>query len=60
MLLCSLLVLTPWEWAAVSLILFVSGTEIRVRAEDKRLAGRFGEEFETYRKKVPAYLPLVR
>jgi protein-S-isoprenylcysteine O-methyltransferase Ste14 len=52
--------LTPWRWAAVSLVLFVVGTEIRVRAEDKLLASRFGPEFAEYRRKVPAYVPFVR
>jgi len=60
MLLCSLLILTPWEWAVVAVILFIIGTEIRVRTEDKLLASRFGEEFEAYRKKVRAYIPFVR
>ena len=60
MLLCTLFVLTPWEWAAASLALFIAGTEIRVRAEDRLLASRFGEEFYAYRKQVRAYIPFVR
>ena len=59
-LLSTILLLTPWRWAAVSLVLFVVGTEIRVRTEDKLLASRFGREFAEYRKKVPAYVPFVR
>jgi protein-S-isoprenylcysteine O-methyltransferase Ste14 len=59
-LLSTILLLTPWRWAAVSLALFVAGTEIRVRTEDKLLASRFGREFAEYRKKVPAYVPFVR
>jgi len=60
MLLCTIIVLTPWRWAIMALVLFLIGTEIRVRTEDKLLAGRFGEAFEDYRKSVPAYLPFVR
>lgn len=60
MLLCSLLVLTPWEWALVSLALFVAGTEIRVRSEDQLLESRFGEDFQKYRAQVRAYVPFVR
>jgi protein-S-isoprenylcysteine O-methyltransferase Ste14 len=60
MLLCTMIVLTPWRWAIMALVLFLIGTEIRVRTEDKLLAGRFGEAFEDYRKSVPAYLPFVR
>jgi protein-S-isoprenylcysteine O-methyltransferase Ste14 len=59
-LLSTILLLTPWRWAAVSLAFFVAGTEIRVRTEDKLLASRFGREFTEYRKKVPAYVPFVR
>jgi protein-S-isoprenylcysteine O-methyltransferase Ste14 len=59
-LLSTILLLTPWRWAAVSLVLFVVGTEIRVRAEDKLLASRFGPKFAEYRRKVPAYVPFVR
>jgi protein-S-isoprenylcysteine O-methyltransferase Ste14 len=60
MLLSSLLILTPWEWAAVALVLFIAGTEIRVHAEDRLLASRFGEEFAAYRAKTRAYIPFVR
>jgi protein-S-isoprenylcysteine O-methyltransferase Ste14 len=59
-LLCTLLLLTPWQWIAVSLALFIGGTEIRVRSEEQLLASRFEEEFEVYRKAVPAYIPFVR
>jgi protein-S-isoprenylcysteine O-methyltransferase Ste14 len=60
MLLCTLLLLTPWRWALLSLALFLAGTEIRVRTEDRLLAARFGESFHQYRQKTPAYLPFVR
>lgn len=60
MLLCTIFLLTPWHWAAVALVIYFIGTEIRVRVEDKLLAGRFGREFESYRKSVPAYIPFVR
>ncbi len=45
---------------ALAVIIFLAGTEIRVRAEDRLLRRRFGEEFESYRSKVPAYLPFLR
>ncbi len=59
-LLSTLLLLTKPLWIAVSLALFIAGTEIRIRAEDRLLASRFGAEFEAYRKTVPAYIPFVR
>lgn len=45
---------------ALALALFLAGTEIRVRIEDRLLAERFGEEFHAYRKSTPAYIPLLR
>lgn len=59
-LVCTLVLLTEWKWVAVSLLFFIAGTEIRVRTEDRLLASRFGEAFEAYRARVPAYIPFVR
>jgi protein-S-isoprenylcysteine O-methyltransferase Ste14 len=39
---------------------FLVGTEIRVRIEDRLLSARFGEQFEQYRRSTRAYLPLLR
>ena len=41
-------------------IVFLIGTEIRMRIEDGLLKARFGAEFEAYRRGVRGYLPLVR
>ena len=60
MLLSTIFVLTPWQWAVFSLALFVAGTEIRVYAEDRLLASRFGDRFFDYKTRVRAYLPFVR
>jgi len=60
MLLSTLLLLTPWRWALVLVAVFLVGTEIRVRTEERLLASRFQDAFREYRKKVPAYLPFVR
>jgi protein-S-isoprenylcysteine O-methyltransferase Ste14 len=60
MLLSTLLLLTSWQWAAVSVVFFIAGTEIRVRTEERLLASRFGEKFEQYRRQVPAYIPWLR
>jgi protein-S-isoprenylcysteine O-methyltransferase Ste14 len=59
-LLSTLCLLTPWQWALLSLALFVAGTEIRVHAEDGLLSSRFGPEFTAYKRKVSAYVPFVR
>jgi len=53
------IIVTPWQLFVPSLILFIIGTEIRVRTEETLLAERFGEGFHAYKRKVPAYLPFV-
>lgn len=55
-----LLLRTDWRWAAISLLFFIAGTEIRVRAEDLLLASRFDDKFRTYQRSVSAYIPFVR
>lgn len=54
------ILLASWQWALAGLALSVAGNEIRVRAEDRLLEGRFGEEFRQHRRKVWAYVPFVR
>jgi len=44
----------------VALGLFIIGLEIRVRVEDGLLRERFGVEFISWSKAVPAYLPFIR
>jgi protein-S-isoprenylcysteine O-methyltransferase Ste14 len=41
-------------------LVFVAGTEIRVRIEERLLASRFADSFSDYRRSVPAYIPFVR
>jgi protein-S-isoprenylcysteine O-methyltransferase Ste14 len=52
-------IVTPWPLFLVSLIVFIIGTEIRVRTEEKLLASRFGEEFQEYKRTVPGYIPFL-
>jgi len=60
MLLATGFVWTWWPTFAAAVIVFLLGTEIRVRAEDRLLRERFGDAFEAYRSRVPAYIPFVR
>ncbi len=60
MLLCTILARSSWLGGLVSVAVFIAGTEIRMRAEDRLLASRFGEAFQAWRRKTPAYLPLIR
>jgi len=60
MLVVTMLLRMPWPWMPAALALFIAGTEIRIRSEDRLLESRFGDAFRRYRKEVPAYLPFVR
>ena len=60
MLLGTGLMITPVPLLLLSTMLFVIGTEIRVRIEDRLLASRFGEQFREYQSTVPAYIPFVK
>jgi protein-S-isoprenylcysteine O-methyltransferase Ste14 len=51
---------TWWPMFVAGVIFFLAGTEIRVRAEDRLLAGRFQESFTAYRSRVRAYIPFIR
>jgi protein-S-isoprenylcysteine O-methyltransferase Ste14 len=63
-LLCILLgtgfLITPWRLLLPAILLFVIGTEIRVRIEDNLLASQFGDRFSEYKKRVPAYIPFPK
>ena len=53
------IIVTGWKLFAVAFALFIAGTAIRVRTEECLLASSFGEEFEAYKRDVPAYLPFL-
>jgi protein-S-isoprenylcysteine O-methyltransferase Ste14 len=52
--------ITPLPLLTLSVLVFIAGTEIRVRIEDKLLASRFGAGFLDYQRNVPAYIPFLR
>jgi protein-S-isoprenylcysteine O-methyltransferase Ste14 len=60
MLLCTILMLTEWQWALLCVALFIAGTEIRVWSEDSLLESRFGDQFREWKRRVPAYIPFLR
>ena len=41
----------------LAMMLFIAGTYIRVRSEERLLRQAFGSEFEEYARKVPALIP---
>jgi protein-S-isoprenylcysteine O-methyltransferase Ste14 len=54
------LLITPIPVLLLAVIVFILGTEIRVRAEEKLLASRFGDSFRDYQRAVPAYIPFLK
>lgn len=50
------------QWAAIlgAGAIYIIGTEIRVRSEERLLRGRFGAAFDDYASRVSAYIPFVR
>ena len=57
MLIATGLAMEHWIALIVAMILFVIGTLIRVRSEEKLLRSAFGKEFDDYAARVPAVLP---
>ena len=49
-----------WWALLAALVLYAAGTAIRVRAEERLLQEAFGEDFEAYRRYVPAVIPRWR
>jgi len=60
MLLQTGLVKAWWPLFLAGVVFYLIGTEIRVRAEDRLLAARFGTEFERYKRATRAYIPFIR
>jgi protein-S-isoprenylcysteine O-methyltransferase Ste14 len=52
-------IIAGWKLSVIALLLFIIGTEIRVHIEERLLASHFGQEFEVYKRSVPAYTPFV-
>ncbi len=52
--------ITPLPMLLLATAVFMLGTEIRVRIEDRLLASRFGDRFREYQRSVPAYIPFMK
>jgi len=49
--------LTLWPALLGAIVIFLIGTFVRIRSEEKLLRATFGEQFEDYARRVPAFLP---
>jgi protein-S-isoprenylcysteine O-methyltransferase Ste14 len=57
MLLATGLAISHWLAVLAALLVFIIGTVIRVRSEEKLLREAFGQEFDNYSQRVPAIVP---
>jgi protein-S-isoprenylcysteine O-methyltransferase Ste14 len=51
---------TPLWLLLPAVIVFLVGTEIRIKIEDQLLSSCFGKRFREYQGSVPAYIPFLR
>lgn len=54
------LLISPLYLLVLAAALFLAGTEIRMRVEDKLLEAQFGAEFRDYQQHVPRLIPLLK
>jgi protein-S-isoprenylcysteine O-methyltransferase Ste14 len=57
MLLATGLAISHWRALLAALAIFLMGTLIRIRREEKLLREAFGQEFDDYSRRVPAIIP---
>jgi protein-S-isoprenylcysteine O-methyltransferase Ste14 len=57
MLLATGLAVAQWIPLLIAIVLFIPGTYIRIRSEERLLRQAFGPEFEAYARNVPALIP---
>jgi protein-S-isoprenylcysteine O-methyltransferase Ste14 len=48
-----------WQAVILAIVVFLIGTQIRIRTEEKILRGAFGAKFEEYARQVPAFVPRI-
>ncbi len=60
MLLVAILLVGTLPGWPLAVVLFIAGTEIRVRVEDGLLRDRFGQRFVDWQRSKPAYVPFLR
>ena len=59
MMLATGLAVTQWPALLAATLVFLAGTYLRVRTEERLLRGQFGSDFDEYTSRVPAIIPGV-
>ncbi len=54
------IVVSPLKLLLVSIAVFIAGTFIRMKIEDRLLQAQFGAEFLQYQQRVPGFLPFIK
>jgi len=57
MLIATGIAISYWQALAVASLIFVTGTMIRIRSEERLLRETFGDEFDAYAQRVSALIP---
>lgn len=57
MLIATGIAVSYWQALAIATLIFLAGTMIRIRSEERLLRETFGPEFEAYAQRVPALIP---
>jgi len=59
LLLATGLAVSRWEGFLAGIALFLIGSELRIRSEEKLLREAFGVKFDEYARRVPAFFPRI-
>ncbi len=57
MLIASGLAVSRWQALLPAIVVFLTGTAVRIRTEQNLLRAAFGTKFDEYARRVPAFLP---
>jgi len=53
------LTVSRWQAVILACVIFLIGTQIRIRTEENILRGAFGVKFDEYARRVPAFFPRI-
>jgi len=54
------IVISDWRVVLIAVVVFLIGTFIRTRFEERLLGDAFGEEFSRWKARVPGLIPFVK